>query len=203
MVATPTKFPLAYTPANTPLKGPHQYHSLNRHTPDDPFAIDAPSLLPQPNKSKAARPNFARRASHDLFECIEQSKHKRFDEKDAKYVFAQVVEVVEYLDSLGISHCDLKDENVVIDINLKVRYWLCSAIYILKYWISDKNNRLRKRCFLRSQGATAILSSILWNCSIRFAGDHRREALPGSTCRNLGTWRPPFLPCHRAISLPQ
>lgn len=134
VVTTPTKSPLAYTPANTPLKGPHQYHSLNPHTPDDPFAIDAPSLLPQPNKTKAARPNFARRASHDLFECIEQSKHKRFDEKDAKFVFAQVVEVVEYLDSLGISHCDLKDENVVIDKNLKVRYWLCSATYILKSW---------------------------------------------------------------------
>ena len=111
------QFP-AYTPANTPAKGECQHNVLSLSLTDDPFAIDGQSLIPQPAKPKTStRPTFVRRASHDLFECIEQSKHKRFDESDAKYVFSQVVGVIEYLDSLGISHCDIKDENIVIDNN--------------------------------------------------------------------------------------
>lgn len=80
-----------------------------------------PSKLPRLAKGPLARPACNRRASHDLFECIEQSKHKRFSEEDAKYIFAQVVDVVDYLDQIGITHCDIKDENVVIDKDLKVR----------------------------------------------------------------------------------
>ncbi|THH06510.1 hypothetical protein EW145_g4033 [Phellinidium pouzarii] len=72
-------------------------------------------------KAVLCRPTFARRASHDLFECIEQSKHKRFSEEDAKYIFAQVVDVIDYLDQFGISHCDIKDENVVIDKDFKIK----------------------------------------------------------------------------------
>lgn len=67
-----------------------------------------------------ARPSPVRRASHDLFECIESTKNKRFSEEDAKYIFAQVVDVVIYLDQHGIAHSDIKDENVVIDSDLKV-----------------------------------------------------------------------------------
>ncbi|KIP11641.1 hypothetical protein PHLGIDRAFT_21574 [Phlebiopsis gigantea 11061_1 CR5-6] len=67
------------------------------------------------------RPNFSRRASYDLFECIEQSKHKRLSEADARYIFAQVVEAVHYLNSQGIAHCDIKDENLVIDRDFKVK----------------------------------------------------------------------------------
>ena len=67
-------------------------------------------------------PKFTRRASHDLFECIEQSKHKRLSENQARYVFAQVVEAVYHLDNQGITHCDIKDENIVIDCDLKVRW---------------------------------------------------------------------------------
>ena len=69
----------------------------------------------------SAPPKFSRRPSHDLFECIEQSKHKRLSEDEARYVFAQVVEAVYYLESQGITHCDIKDENLVIDADLKVR----------------------------------------------------------------------------------
>lgn len=66
------------------------------------------------------RPQYSRRASHDLFECIEQSEHKRLSEDQARYVFSQVVDAVHYLDSQGITHRDIKDENLVIDKNLKV-----------------------------------------------------------------------------------
>lgn len=77
------------------------------------------------------RPNFSRRASYDLFECIEQSKHKRLSEDNARYVFAQVVEAVHYLNAQGITHCDIKDENLVVDEDFKVcRYHddVCSGV---------------------------------------------------------------------------
>ena len=59
-----------------------------------------------------------RRASCDLFECIEQ--HSRFDAETAKYVFRQIVDVVAALGALGICHRDIKDENIVISSDLKV-----------------------------------------------------------------------------------
>ncbi|TFY82802.1 hypothetical protein EWM64_g1208 [Hericium alpestre] len=69
----------------------------------------------------AIRPSFVRRPSHDLFECIEQSKHKRLSENQARYIFAQVVEAVHYLDSHGVTHCDIKDENILVDKDLNVK----------------------------------------------------------------------------------
>ncbi|KEP55427.1 Serine/Threonine kinase catalytic domain protein [Rhizoctonia solani 123E] len=68
----------------------------------------------------AARPQMPRRASYDLFECIEQ--HERLSEGQAKYIFAQVVDTVWYLDSIGITHRDIKDENLVIDREFKVKF---------------------------------------------------------------------------------
>lgn len=92
---------------------------------DEVKDIDAPEsqLHPPP-----LRPNFSRRASYDLFECIEQSKHKRLSENTARYIFAQVVEAVFYLDSQGITHCDIKDENIVVDNNFKVRSHVVATI---------------------------------------------------------------------------
>ena len=76
-----------------------------------------------------APPKFTRRPSHDLFECIEQSKHKRLTENQARYVFAQVVEAVHYLDSQGITHCDIKDENLVVDADLTVCHLRSMVVY--------------------------------------------------------------------------
>ncbi|KAF8893360.1 kinase-like protein [Infundibulicybe gibba] len=84
---------------------------------DTSSALAIPGLL----DPASIRPSFARRPSHDLFECIEQSEHKRLPEDQARYVFAQVVDAVHYLDSLGVTHRDIKDENLVIDKHLKVK----------------------------------------------------------------------------------
>lgn len=106
--------------------GEHFPAPLTQHLSQDPrLSPDVPAvpLKPQPFLQilpPETRPNFARRPSHDLFECIEQSKHKRLSESQARYIFAQVVEAVYYLSSQGITHCDIKDENLVIDSDLKV-----------------------------------------------------------------------------------
>lgn len=73
------------------------------------------------------RPECPRRPSHDLFECLEQRKHKRFTEAEAKYIFSQIVDAVDYLHGIGIVHCDMKDENIVIDRNLKVLFVFLST----------------------------------------------------------------------------
>lgn len=60
-----------------------------------------------------------RRRSTDLFECVEA--HSRFDERTARYIFAQIVEIVYALQQMGICHRDIKDENVVCDANYRVK----------------------------------------------------------------------------------
>ncbi|KAG8953435.1 hypothetical protein FRC04_002277 [Tulasnella sp. 424] len=77
-----------------------------------------PASMPPP-PPPILRPNLARRPSHDLFECIEQ--HRMLDERRARYVFKQVVDTVAYLESMGISHRDIKDENLVVDSNFNVK----------------------------------------------------------------------------------
>ncbi|BGP42661.1 hypothetical protein JCM10449v2_006673 [Rhodotorula kratochvilovae] len=75
---------------------------------------------PSPNLLAPPRPApMERRSSCDLFECIEQ--YSRFDEATAKYVFAQIVEIVYALGQMGICHRDLKDENLAIDNKFRVK----------------------------------------------------------------------------------
>lgn len=92
---------------------PHDHDIFRPHSAGPPSS--------SASSSSEDRPSFSRRASYDLFECIEQSKYKRLSESVAKYVFAQVVEAVYYLNEQGITHCDIKDENLVVDRDYKVR----------------------------------------------------------------------------------
>jgi serine/threonine protein kinase len=84
------------------------------------------------------QPAFFRRPSHDLFECIEQSKDKRLSESQARFVFAQIVDAVHYLDSQGVTHCDIKDENILVDSYLNVRLHTSSLLFLTPTltWIS-------------------------------------------------------------------
>ncbi|KAF9174858.1 hypothetical protein BGX21_001055 [Mortierella sp. AD011] len=62
---------------------------------------------------------LVRRTSCDLFECIEH--HSKFSESQARTIFKQIVGCVDYLNSRGICHRDIKDENIVIDNDFKVK----------------------------------------------------------------------------------
>ncbi|KAJ3517214.1 hypothetical protein NLJ89_g655 [Agrocybe chaxingu] len=127
-VSTPALSPSsseASLPASTPSTPPHVFAAIKPHSATDRTNADAdmPKLLHTHLSiaQGASRPGITRRASHDLFECIEQSECKRLTESQARYVFAQVVDAAEYLESLGITHRDIKDENLVIDQNLMVK----------------------------------------------------------------------------------
>lgn len=103
--------------AEAPNTAPADYPALGSQ-PITPAA--SPTLLPSelPLLSPPRPAPMERRASCDLFECIEQ--HSRFDPETAKYVFRQIVDVVAALGSLGICHRDIKDENIVISSDFKV-----------------------------------------------------------------------------------
>ncbi|GAA5877853.1 hypothetical protein JCM16303_000260 [Sporobolomyces ruberrimus] len=84
-----------------------------------PTLSSSPLPPPSPALSPPRPAPMERRSSCDLFECIEQ--HSRFDNSTAKYVFAQIVEIVYALGQIGICHRDIKDENIVISNDFRVK----------------------------------------------------------------------------------
>jgi PAS domain-containing serine/threonine kinase len=123
MTSTPSLSPSAsersldFLEPSTPPSIGSSLHNVGIRTTTDSSHLQPPS---QGNSFNFGQPEISRRSSHDLFECIEQSEDKRLSESQARYVFSQVVDVVHYLDSRGITHRDIKDENLVIDRNLEV-----------------------------------------------------------------------------------
>ncbi|CAH7684915.1 kinase-like domain-containing protein, partial [Phakopsora pachyrhizi] len=73
----------------------------------------------QQSQLYAPIPPITRRSSCDLFECIEL--HSRLPEKHAKFIFAQLVDIVGNLHYNGFVHRDIKDENIVVDQNFRVK----------------------------------------------------------------------------------
>ncbi|KAJ3532123.1 hypothetical protein NMY22_g7873 [Coprinellus aureogranulatus] len=121
-LATPSLSPSASVTSlvnNEPRTPPHVYPALPVSVADETDTSEEAWTGPTSKDECHKEPH--RRPSYDLFECIEQSEQKRLTEEQARYVFGQVVDAVHYLDSLGIVHRDIKDENVVIDRNLKIK----------------------------------------------------------------------------------
>lgn len=121
-----SEFSVADSEPDTPPQLCSQLSPINLHLPDSPSGDDVvyndPVTKKHPSISlDVPKPRYSRRPSHDLFECIEQTKNKRLSERQAQYIMAQVVEAVYYLNSHGICHRDIKDENLVIDKHFKVR----------------------------------------------------------------------------------
>ena len=90
-----------------------EHHGSPWNVENSPSHVTAPSSWPIQPLVAPSPPPFLRRASCDLFECIEQ--HSRLSEDTARYVFKQIAETVCHLASMGICHRDIKDENIVID----------------------------------------------------------------------------------------
>ncbi|KAF9577749.1 hypothetical protein BGW38_006844 [Lunasporangiospora selenospora] len=92
-----------------------------------PSLASSTSSLSQPSSGENSpvmceppKPSLlVRRTSCDLFECIEH--HSKFSESQARMIFRQIVQCVDYLNSRGICHRDIKDENIVIDNDFKVK----------------------------------------------------------------------------------
>ncbi|GAA5811961.1 hypothetical protein MFLAVUS_005408 [Mucor flavus] len=93
-------------PSNYPMHSP----DLSQNSQS---TIDEDELVEPPQRQ------FVRRTSCDLFECIEQ--HKHFKESLAKKIFKQIADCVAYLECVGVCHRDIKDENIVIDQDYKVK----------------------------------------------------------------------------------
>ncbi|KAF8906554.1 kinase-like domain-containing protein [Gymnopilus junonius] len=116
-------------PTFEPSTPPHAFATLQPHvtvahsepTPSSPGSIPMFADSHLSGSKECKRPPYTRRPSHDLFECIEQSEHKKLTEDQARYVFAQVIDAVRYLHRCGIIHRDIKDENLVIDKSLTVK----------------------------------------------------------------------------------
>lgn len=51
----------------------------------------------------------------DLFDYI--TKKGKVSERSSRYLFGQVLEAVQYCLSMGVLHRDVKDENILIDLN--------------------------------------------------------------------------------------
>lgn len=120
-----SEFSVAESEPDTPPQVYSQLSPINLRLPDSPSDDDVLCNVSVSKKHPSVsldvpKPCYSRRPSHDLFECIEQTKHKRLPERQAQYIMAQVVEAVFYLNSHGICHRDIKDENLVIDKNFKV-----------------------------------------------------------------------------------
>ena len=111
-----TSSPLASPISSSPESSPPQ-KTLHLAPPSANAALGS---SPTPTSKAPPRPApMLRRSSCDLFECIEQ--HTRFSEDQARYIFAQIVDVCCYLQSRGICHRDIKDENIVVDKHYRVK----------------------------------------------------------------------------------
>jgi serine/threonine protein kinase len=80
------------------------------------------------------------RSSVELFHFIETH---HITESQAQSIFSLVVAAIWYLDSVGLVHGDIKDENIPIDENLNVKLTDFGSVATKSSDTFHGNNRLR------------------------------------------------------------
>lgn len=92
------------------------------------WSLTNPELNPRRNRGLKSAPSIAdhtlskkskEESPCDLFECIEA--HNYLPEETIHFIFTQLYDVVKYLASNGVVHRDLKDENLVVDADYRIK----------------------------------------------------------------------------------
>ena len=206
------------------VTGPSSLPALASFSSADPILIP-PAAFPStssslfsplpspPGLSPPPRPtSMQRRSSCDLFECIEQ--HSRLSEDTAKYVFAQIVEVVWALGKIGICHRDIKDENFVVSADFKVRL---SLFLCLRRAFADLETRRSSSSTLAPPSSSTLATPLpstpvrrpphpsaptnlphrfLRHDLLRLSRNPPRRPLPSPRVRSLVPRHPPLHPRH-------
>ena len=63
------------------------------------------------------------------------------DDDNAKRIFPQIVEGIQYIHSLQVGHRDLKCENILLDKNKKVKVGEWNKIIFRNMWLKLKKYR--------------------------------------------------------------
>ncbi|GAA6040843.1 hypothetical protein JCM8097_007743 [Rhodosporidiobolus ruineniae] len=108
----------SYLPS-PPITPPAHFATFPR-TASDPEPESTDPAAPVARRAIAVPPApLMRRSSSDLFDCVERFRH--FSEDIARHIFSQIVAAVYDLAKMGIAHADLKDENIVIASDCRVK----------------------------------------------------------------------------------
>ncbi|KAH9274363.1 hypothetical protein BASA83_003361 [Batrachochytrium salamandrivorans] len=123
--------------------------------------------------------SIKKRTSFDLFECIDA--HTRIPENVARKIFAQIAMAIEFLNSQGVVHRDLKDENIVIDSNYQIK--------LIDFGSASVIPQRVEHYFLKFNGTAHFASP-----EIASGNPYRGPEAEGSRCTAFyhHFWRNPF-----------
>lgn len=87
----------------------------------------------------------------EVLDSITEQPHGCYTEDDAKELFIQIMEGVEYLHSMNIAHRDIKPQNLLVTKEKKV--------YIMDFNVSFKNNNMGQPFKMMTKTGTVTFSA--------------------------------------------